>query len=73
MLYLLLYSLHATYPVFNVLRYETFRSVLAGLTALALALALGRVLILRFRAARIGQTIREEVPQHQQKEGTPTM
>jgi len=73
MLYLLLYSLHANHPIFNVLRYETFRSVLAGLTALALGLALGRVLIVRFRASRIGQTIREEVPQHRQKEGTPTM
>jgi phospho-N-acetylmuramoyl-pentapeptide-transferase len=73
MLYLLLYRLHADYPVLNVLRYETFRSVLAGLTALALALTLGGVLIERFRAARIGQTIREEVPQHQKKEGTPTM
>ena len=59
---------------FNVLRYETLRSVLAGLAALALSLALGPVLIDRFRALHIGQTIREEVPQaHQKKAGTPTM
>jgi phospho-N-acetylmuramoyl-pentapeptide-transferase len=74
MLYLLLFSLHTRYPALNVLRYETFRSVLAGLTALALSLALGPPLIQRFRAAHIGQTIREEVPQsHQKKAGTPTM
>jgi phospho-N-acetylmuramoyl-pentapeptide-transferase len=74
MLYLALFSLHGRYPALNVLRYETFRSVLAGLTALALSLGLGPQLIQRFRAARIGQTIREEVPQsHQKKAGTPTM
>src|SRR5216684_5239224 len=74
MLYLLLYPLHKHFPVFNVLRYETLRSVMAGLTALALSLALGPVLIERFRELRIGQTIREVVPQaHQKKAGTPTM
>jgi phospho-N-acetylmuramoyl-pentapeptide-transferase len=74
MLYLLLFPLHTHYVGFNVLRYETFRSVLAGLAALALALAAGPGLIQRFRAAHIGQTIRAEVPlSHQKKAGTPTM
>jgi len=74
MLYLLLYPLHQHFSGFNALRYETLRSVLAGLTALALSLALGPVLIYRFREMRIGQTIREVVPQaHQKKAGTPTM
>jgi phospho-N-acetylmuramoyl-pentapeptide-transferase len=74
MLYLLLYPLHKYYSGFNALRYETLRSVLAGLTALALSLALGPILIERFRELRIGQTIREVVPQaHQKKAGTPTM
>jgi phospho-N-acetylmuramoyl-pentapeptide-transferase len=74
MLYLALYPLHTRFPALNVLRYETFRSVLAGLTALALSLALAPLLIQRFRAAKIGQTIRAEVPQsHQKKAGTPTM
>ena len=74
MLYLVLYPLHSGHPVFNVLRYETFRSVLAGLTALALSLALGPSLIERFRAAHFGQTIRDVVPAtHQKKAGTPTM
>src|SRR5579863_6235635 len=74
MLYLALFALLLRYPVLNVLRYQTFRSVLAGLAALALSLALGPLLIQRFRAAHIGQTIRDEVPQsHQKKAGTPTM
>lgn len=74
MLYLFLYPLHNRFPVLNVLRYETFRSVLAGLAAFALSLALGPILIRRFRLAHIGQTIRDEVPQsHQKKAGTPTM
>jgi phospho-N-acetylmuramoyl-pentapeptide-transferase len=74
MLYLALFPLHSSHPVFNVLRYETFRSVLAGLTALALSLAMGPTVIERFRAARFGQTIRDVVPQtHQKKAGTPTM
>src|SRR5580658_9746593 len=74
MLYLALYQLREHYPALNVLRYETFRSVLAGLAALALSMGLSPVLIARFRAAHIGQTIRDEVPQsHQKKAGTPTM
>jgi phospho-N-acetylmuramoyl-pentapeptide-transferase len=74
MLYLLLYPLHKYYSGFNALRYETLRSVLAGLAALALSLAAGPIVIDRFREMRIGQTIREVVPQtHQKKAGTPTM
>src|SRR6204780_5607344 len=74
MLYLLLYPLHKYYSGFTALRYETLRSVLPGLAALALSLALGPILINRFRELNIGQTIREVVPQaHQKKAGTPTM
>src|SRR5215469_12823109 len=74
MLYLLLFTLHGHYPGLNVLRYVTFRSVLAGLCALAFSLTMGPVLIERFRQAHIGQTIRDEVPTtHQKKAGTPTM
>jgi phospho-N-acetylmuramoyl-pentapeptide-transferase len=74
MLYLVLFTLHGHYPGLNVLRYVTFRSVLAGLCALAFSLAMGPVLIERFRHAHIGQTIRDEVPtSHQKKAGTPTM
>ncbi|HXN84727.1 MAG TPA: phospho-N-acetylmuramoyl-pentapeptide-transferase [Candidatus Binataceae bacterium] len=74
MLYLLLYPLHAHHVGFGVLRYETFRSVMAGLAALAFSLAVGPIFIERFRAAHLGQTIRDEVPKtHQKKAGTPTM
>src|SRR5579875_1612843 len=74
MLYITLLSLHGHHPALNVLRYVTFRSVMAGLASLALSLALGPVLIAHFRQARIGQTIRDEVPKtHQKKAGTPTM
>ena len=74
MLYLVIFTLHGHYPGLNVLRYVTFRSVLAGLCALAFSLAMGPVLIERFRHAHIGQTIRDEVPTtHQKKAGTPTM
>lgn len=66
MLYLLLYPLHFHHSAFNVLRYETFRSLMAGLAALLLSLPLGARLIERFRTLHIGQTIREEV-RHQQK------
>jgi phospho-N-acetylmuramoyl-pentapeptide-transferase len=73
MLYLW-FARHGHNQALNVLRYETFRSVLAGLAALVISLGLGPMLIQRFRSARIGQTIREEVPQsHQKKAGTPTM
>ena len=74
MIYLLLFPMREHYAVLNVLRYETFRSVMAGLAALALSLALGPALIQRFRTAHIGQTIRTVVPQnHLKKAGTPTM
>ncbi len=74
MLYLVLFTLHGHYPGLNVLHYVTFRSVLAGLGALAFSLTTGPVLIERFRQAHIGQTIRDEVPtSHQKKAGTPTM
>jgi phospho-N-acetylmuramoyl-pentapeptide-transferase len=74
MLYLLLYRFHAHYVGLGVLRYETFRSVMAGLTALAISLALGPYVIGWLRAASWGQTIRDEVPQtHQKKAGTATM
>ena len=39
MLYLLLYPLHAAYAPLNVFQYITFRTLLAGLTALTLSLA----------------------------------
>ena len=74
MLYHLLYPLHTTFPVLNVFRYITFRTAGASVTALALSLIFGPVLIRRLREFQIGQVIRQEGPQtHRAKAGTPTM
>ncbi len=74
MLYQLLYPLHASFKVFNVFRYITFRSAMAILTGLVVSLVLGPWLIERLRHFQIGQEIREEGPAtHHAKKGTPTM
>ena len=74
MLYLLLYPLHTTFPPLNVFRYITFRTLLAGLTALTLSLLLGPTLIRRLVRLQIGQSIRSDGPAaHAVKAGTPTM
>ena len=74
MLYHLLYPLHTAVPAFNVFRYITFRTAGASITALALSLVLGPILIRRLREFQIGQVIRQDGPQtHRAKAGTPTM
>jgi phospho-N-acetylmuramoyl-pentapeptide-transferase len=74
MLYLLLYPLNVEYPPLNVLRYITFRTLMAGLTALTLSLLLGPALIRRLARLQIGQAIRSDGPAaHATKAGTPTM
>jgi phospho-N-acetylmuramoyl-pentapeptide-transferase len=61
-------------PGLNVVRYITFRTAVASLTAMFLVLVLGPWMIERLRAFQIGQYIREEGPQaHKAKAGTPTM
>ncbi len=74
MLYHLLYPLHTSAPVFNVFRYITFRTAGASVTALALSIVLGPIMIRRLRDFQIGQVIRQDGPQtHRAKAGTPTM
>ena len=74
MLYYLLYSLHDHFSVFNVVRYITFRTAYASITALLLCLILGPPLIAWLNKFQIGQQIREDGPSgHQKKSGTPTM
>ena len=73
MLYHLLYPLAETIGAFNVFRYITFRTAAATLTALFLAFLLGPPLIRSLGRLRVGQPIREIGPNHQEKEGTPTM
>jgi phospho-N-acetylmuramoyl-pentapeptide-transferase len=73
----MLYYLHQLsdyVPVLNVTRYITFRTAAASLTALAIGLFLGPVMIRKLREFQIGQVIRQEGPAtHRKKAGTPTM
>jgi phospho-N-acetylmuramoyl-pentapeptide-transferase len=74
MLFHLLYSFRHQVSALNVVRYITFRTAVASLTALFLVLALGPWVIERLRLMQVGQYIREEGPQaHKAKAGTPTM
>ncbi|MEO7192867.1 MAG: phospho-N-acetylmuramoyl-pentapeptide-transferase [Vicinamibacterales bacterium] len=73
MLYLL-YPLHSQISGLNVIRYITFRTAAASLTALALSLLLGPWFIRRLQAFQIGQVVRQDGPaSHKTKAGTPTM
>jgi len=59
---------------FNVLRYITFRTAMALLTALVFSLVLGPWLIRKLHDHQIGETIRVDGPErHRAKAGTPTM
>lgn len=74
MLYWLLVPLRKYFFFFNVFRYITVRTALAGLTALLLSLILGPWLIRFLKKRQIGQEIRAEGPQsHFAKKGTPSM
>ena len=74
MLFHLLYPLHTQLAMLNVMRYITFRTAAASLTAVALSLLLGPWMIRKMREAQIGQIIRAEGPVgHHPKAGTPTM
>jgi phospho-N-acetylmuramoyl-pentapeptide-transferase len=71
--YHLLYPLASDVGAFNVFRYITFRTGAATLTALFIAFLAGPALIRWLARMRVGQPIREIGPDHQSKEGTPTM
>ncbi|MBS1819852.1 MAG: phospho-N-acetylmuramoyl-pentapeptide-transferase [Acidobacteria bacterium] len=74
MLLHLLYPFHTHFGALNVIRYITFRTAAASLSALAISLLLGPWLVRRLREFQIGQVIRQEGPQsHRAKAGTPTM
>ncbi len=74
MLYHLLSEFRTQVSVLNVVRYITFRTAAASLTALAISLLLGPWLVRTLREFQIGQVIRQEGPQtHRPKAGTPTM
>ncbi len=74
MLYMLLYPFVESVSFFNILRYITFRSAAAAITALIISLILGPALINLLRRHQVKESIREDGPaSHQVKEGTPTM
>jgi phospho-N-acetylmuramoyl-pentapeptide-transferase len=73
-LYYWLYPLSKVFPAFNVFRYITFRTAMAAVTALLLALALGGPTIRLLTRRLIGQSVRADGPRsHLSKAGTPTM
>ncbi|MEW6321251.1 MAG: phospho-N-acetylmuramoyl-pentapeptide-transferase [Acidobacteriota bacterium] len=74
MLFHLLISFYPEISVLNVVRYITFRTAAASMTAFVIGLVVGPWLIRRLREFQIGQVIRQEGPQtHRVKAGTPTM
>jgi phospho-N-acetylmuramoyl-pentapeptide-transferase len=73
-LYHLLLPVSDALPGLSVIRFITFRTAAASLTALTISLVLGPWLIRRLRAFQIGQVIRQDGPtSHKPKAGTPTM
>lgn len=74
MLYTFLYPLHTELGFLNVLRYPSFRIIMATLTALVVTLFLYPPLIRRLQIFKFGQEVRKEGPKaHLNKQGTPTM
>jgi phospho-N-acetylmuramoyl-pentapeptide-transferase len=73
MLYHLFYPFASEFSGLNVFRYITFRTGAATLTALFIAFMVGPPLIRALEKLRMGQPIRDVGPDHQSKEGTPTM
>ncbi|HZR70746.1 MAG TPA: phospho-N-acetylmuramoyl-pentapeptide-transferase [Burkholderiales bacterium] len=59
---------------FNVFGYITLRAVLAAMTAMAISLIAGPMVIRKLTAYKIGQMVRDDGPKsHLTKAGTPTM
>lgn len=74
MLYHFLYPLREYVSVLNVLKYITFRSMMAFFITLLLVLVLQPLFISWFKKKQMGQPIRDDGPDsHQVKQGTPTM
>jgi phospho-N-acetylmuramoyl-pentapeptide-transferase len=74
MLYWLAHHLEPKIRLLNVFSYITLRALLATMTALIVALAIGPTMIRRLSLRQIGQVVRDDGPQtHLKKAGTPTM
>ena len=69
-----LYHLHTYFSPLNVVRYITFRTAVASLSALFISLVFGPWMIRKLREFQVGQIIRQDGPaSHKPKAGTPTM
>lgn len=74
MFYKFLYPLKEYFSVLNVLRYITFRSIWAIVTAFLITLIIGPKIIRWLEKKQVKQVIREDGPEtHFEKKGTPTM
>ncbi|MBW2323277.1 MAG: phospho-N-acetylmuramoyl-pentapeptide-transferase [Deltaproteobacteria bacterium] len=74
MIYHLLYPLHDSFPILNVFRYITFRTIYAAITALTLSFIIAPWFIQKVKQYQIRQYIQDDGPAtHQDKVGTPTM
>ena len=74
MLYTFLYPLVKQATFLNVLRYPSFRIVMAALTAMIVTLFLYPAFIRRLQVFKFGQEVRKDGPEsHFKKQGTPTM
>jgi len=73
-LYWILVPLKKYFILFNVFRYITVRTALAGITALFISFIFGPFIIRLLKSYQISQEIRPEGPQsHYPKKGTPSM
>ena len=74
MLVWLTQQLSQHFHFFSVFQYLTLRAICGVLTALAIGLLLGPVMIRWLSQYKIGQVVRDDGPQsHFSKAGTPTM
>jgi len=72
--YTFLYPFHQSLTMLNVLRYPSFRIVMAALTAGLITLACYPIFIRKLKALSFGQEVRDDGPKsHLSKKGTPTM
>jgi phospho-N-acetylmuramoyl-pentapeptide-transferase len=73
MLYHLLYPLYKYFFPFNIFRYITVRTALAGITSLVIVFVFTPLLIKKMKEMKVKQQIREELETHKGKSETPTM
>lgn len=74
MLHFLLFPLKAKFILFNLLKYITFRSLAAFITAFIIGVIIAPYFIKKFKSFGVRQSIRQDGPEsHQVKNGTPTM